>query len=714
MAMKLKVSEAATKDVGRALARVDPEVIRGWGIAIGDAVEIRAARRAVAKVMPLAPDQRGESRIALDGLTRENAGAMVGETVEVSPVPCAPAETVDITPLGLVPKGRDLDYVGRLLDGLIVREGSKIRATLFGSRAAEFLVARTVPAGAVVLQPLTRLNVLASAGNPAAGPGSQRRLSYEDVGGLKPQLGRIREMIELPLRHPQVFERLGIDPPKGVLLYGPPGTGKTLIARAIAQEANAKFFTISGPEIIHKFYGESEAHLRRVFEEASRQGPSIIFLDEIDAIAPRRERTAGDVEKRVVAQLLALMDGLNRRQNVIVIAATNLPDSLDPALRRPGRFDREIAIPVPDRPGRREILEIHSHGMPLAVDVSLDHLAARTHGFVGADLEALCREAAMRCLRRVLPAIDLNAPELPYEWVERLEVTGADFESALNEIEPSAMRDAFVEVPEVRWEDVGGLADVRRVLTETVIWPLARPQLFREAGVRPSRGVLLHGPPGCGKTLVARAIATESGVNFLSVKGPALLSRYVGDSEQAVRDIFRKARQAAPCIIFFDEMDAIAPARSGADNPVADRVLTQLLTEMDGVEELTGVLILGATNRVDRLDPAILRPGRFDQVISLPLPDRAARAEIFALHLKNKPLDSPPPLQTLAQDADGMSGADIMAAVRAAAMAAIRRGWDGEAVVIRTSDIVAAVGQLRGIRSAEPAHSPPAGNHGGK
>ena len=690
-AVRLKVTEAATKDVGRGLARVDPEVIRGWGISTGDAVEIRATRRTVAKIMPLPPEWRGQGRVALDGLTRENAGAMLGELAELQPVPCVPAEVVDITPLGLVPKGRDLDYVGRLLDGLIVREGSKIRATLFGSRAAEFLVARTVPSGAVVLHPLTRLNVLSPA---AAAP--TRRLSYEDIGGLKPQLSRIREMIELPLRHPQVFERLGIDPPKGVLLYGPPGTGKTLIARAIAQEANARFFTISGPEIIHKFYGESEAHLRKVFEEASQQGPSIIFLDEIDAIAPRRERTAGDVEKRVVAQLLALMDGLNRRQNVIVIAATNLPDALDPALRRPGRFDREIAIPVPDRSGRLEILEIHSHGMPLAQGVCLATLAARTHGFVGADLEALCREAAMRCLRRLLPELDLSAAEIPLELIERLVVTAEDFEAALNEVEPSAMRDAFVEVPEVRWDDVGGLGEVRQLLTEAVIWPLERPQLFRQAGIRPPRGILLHGPPGCGKTLVARAIATESGVNFLSVKGPALLSMYVGESERAVRDVFRKARQAAPCILFFDEIDAVASARSGGDaNPVADRVLTQLLTEMDGIEELTGVLVLGATNRLDRLDPAILRPGRFDQTVALPLPDRAAREEIFRLHLRHKPVGEPVSLTQLAERSEGFSGAQIMAVVRGAAMAALRRVWAGAPLQITEADLLAALEQIR-------------------
>jgi transitional endoplasmic reticulum ATPase len=535
--------------------------------------------------------------------------------------------------------------------------------------------------------------VLPKAGSTASA--AERKLSYEDVGGLGSQLQRIREIIELPLRHPQLFERLGIDPPKGVLLYGPPGTGKTLIARTIAQEASARFFSVSGPEIVHKFYGESEAHLRKIFAEAARQSPSIIFLDEIDSIAPRRERVQGDVEKRIVAQLLALMDGLERRQNTVVIAATNLPDSLDPALRRPGRFDREIEIPVPDRPGRVEILEIHSHGMPLHSEVSLPSLAARTHGFVGADLQALCREAAMRCLRRLLPDVDLGASELPYSLIEQLQILPADFEEALTEIEPSALRDAFVEVPNVAWEQVGGLDEVRQRLVEAVEWPLRRPELFAQAAVRPPRALLLTGPPGCGKTLLAKAVATESKVNFLSVKGPELLSKFVGDSERAVRELFRKARRAAPCILFFDEIDAVGPARGQGQDPVADRVLAQLLTEMDGIEELSGVFILAATNRVDRLDPALLRPGRFDDIIPIDPPNGAGREAILRIQFRGKPVPSDLDWPHWAALAEGFTGAQLMAVSDRAAFAALRRAWNGEPLWIRPDDLQAAIDSVR-------------------
>ena len=482
-------------------------------------------------------------------------------------------------------------------------------------------------------------------------------------------------MIELPLRYPEIFERLGIDAPKGVLLYGPPGCGKTLIARAIANETEAKFFTVSGPEIIHKFYGESEAHLRKIFEEASSKGPSIVFIDEIDAIAPHREKVVGDVEKRVVAQLLALMDGLKRRGNIIVIAATNLPNALDPALRRPGRFDREIVIPIPDRNGRLEILEIYSRGMPLAGDVDMAHLAAITHGFVGADLEALCREAAMSCLRTIMSGIDFSLTAIPYEQLGRLEVGMEHFLLAFSEVEPSAIREVFVEVPDVRWDDIGGLGEVKERLLEAVEWPLKYPRLFEKAGVRPPKGILLSGPPGCGKTMLAKAIATESQVNFISVKGPALLSRYVGESEQAVRDVFHKARQAAPCIVFFDEMDALVPVRSAGatDSHVAERVLSQFLAEMDGVEELRGVLVLGATNRSDLLDPAMLRPGRFDVLVDIPPPEERERRDIFSVHLRGKPTSPKIDAAGLAARTEGFSGADIAGVCQRAAMGALRR-----------------------------------------
>jgi len=583
-----------------------------------------------------------------------------------------------------------------------VQEGDRIRAALFGSRWADFKVGATTPKGVVLINPTTRLVI----GNPQqAAETASRSTSYEDIGGLRPQLQRIREMIELPLRYPEVFEQLGIDAPKGVLLHGPPGCGKTLIARAIAHETEANFYSISGPEIIHKFYGESEAHLRKIFEEAARKGPSIIFLDEIDAIAPRRETTVGEVEKRVVAQLLALMDGLSKRQQLIVIAATNLPNLLDPALRRPGRFDREIAIPIPDRTGREEILSVHSRGMPLSADVDMRHMAAITHGFVGADLEALCREAAMICLRRIMPDIDFALARIPYEQLTKLEVGKEDFIDALREVEPSATREVFVEVPDVHWEDVGGLDQVKQRLIEAVEWPLQHAELFAEAGIRPPKGILLTGPPGCGKTMLAKAIANESQVNFISVKGPALLSKYIGESERGVRDMFRKAKQAAPCIIFFDEVDALVPARGsgGGDSHVADRVLSQFLTELDGVEELKGVLMLGATNRQDMLDPAILRPGRFDQIVEIPLPDEQGRRQIFEVHLRHKPLAPGIDIGKLAAATEEFSGAEIQGICVAAALSAVRRAVAAKiakpeaavVVLIEASDLEAELQEAR-------------------
>lgn len=672
--IKLKVTEALTKDVGRALARMGPEDLDRLGTSIGDTVEIEGKRPAVCKAMPAYREMRGQSRVQLDGLTRENAGIGLDEQVKVRKIQCRPADRVVLAPTNVVPADRDLKYIGSLLDGLPVTEGAKIQAALFGSGSAYFRVESVTPKGPALIHPGTTLVV----GKAQVEEGA-RTLSYEDIGGLKPQLQRIREMIELPLRYPEVFQRLGIDAPKGVLLYGPPGCGKTLIARAIAHETEASFFSISGPEIIHKFYGESEAHLRKIFEEATRKGPSILFLDEIDAIAPRRENVVGDVEKRVVAQLLALMDGLNQRQNVIVIAATNIPNAIDPALRRPGRFDREIAIPIPDRHGRQQILEIHSQGMPLGADVRLEHLAEITHGFVGADLEALCREAAMSCLRQIMGEIDFGQAAIPYETLAKLEVQMEDFLSALREIEPSAIREVFVESPNVHWEDVGGQAALKTRLVEAVEWPLRYPQLFEKGGVTPPKGILLVGPPGCGKTLIAKAVATESQTNFISVKGPALMSKWVGESEKGMREIFQKARQAAPCIVFFDEIDALVPTRSAgsSDSHVSERILSQFLAELDGIDELRGVLVLGATNRLDMLDAAVLRPGRFDQIVEMTMPGVGDRAEIFGVHLRHKPLSGDISCEELAARTDGFSGADIAAVARNAAMMAVRRAVKG-------------------------------------
>ena len=701
---KLKVTEALGKDMGRAFARMGPEDLEKLQVAIGDIVEVAGKRATLCKAMPAYKDLRGQNLVQLDGISRENSGAGIGEFVQVRKIDCRQAESVTLVPTSIIPAERDLDYIGRLMDGLPIMVGDRIRATLFGSRSVDFKVDSATPKGPVLINPATRLLI-------ARGKVEESRrasLSYEDIGGLKPQLQRIREMIELPLRYPEIFERIGIDAPKGVLLYGPPGCGKTLIARAIAHETEASFFSVSGPEIIHKFYGESEAHLRKIFEEASKKGPSILFLDEIDAIAPRRENVVGDVEKRVVAQLLALMDGLNKRQNLIVIAATNIPNALDPALRRPGRFDREIVIPIPDRCGRLEILEIHSRGMPLAGDVRMEHLAEITHGFVGADLEALCREAAMSCLRQIMGEIDFGHTGIPCETLAKLEVRMDDFLTALREIEPSAIREVFVESPNVHWEDVGGLAPLKERLIEAVEWPLKYPQFFEKAGVTPPKGILLVGPPGCGKTMMAKAIATESQVNFISVKGPALMSKWVGESEKGVREIFHKARQAAPCIIFFDEIDALVPTRSAvaADSHVPERILSQFLAEFDGIDELRGVLVLGATNRLDMLDAAAIRPGRFDDIVEMRMPNEQDREAIFAVHLRQKPVDKEIQAAVLAGKTEGFSGADIAAVVRKAAMTAVRRavaimgkGGTGEpAILIQPQDIEESIEEaLRGM-----------------
>lgn len=677
---KLKVTEALAKDTGRGYARIDPLDMVKLNLSVGDVVKISGAKGSgIAKLMPTYPDLRGKGLVQLDGLTRRNAQLSLDEKSVITRITCKHAEKIVLIPTTITPNPRDLDYIGSLLDGLPVKKGDLLRAHLFGSRSAEFKVESTTPEGAVLITPLTTL-VIGKAKNSQNENKTAQRFSYEDVGGLKGQVRRIREMIELPLKYPEVFERLGIDAPKGVLLTGPPGCGKTLIARIIAQETDAQFFTISGPEIVHKFYGESEAHLRKIFEEAGSKGPSIIFLDEIDSIAPHRDKVTGDVEKRIVAQLLALMDGLKSRGKVIVIAATNLPNAIDPALRRPGRFDREISIPIPDRDGRREIIEIHSRGMPLNDDVEIHTIADITHGFVGADLEALCREAAMSALRRLLPEIDFSISEIPYEHLAALTVTMDYFRVALCEVSPSAIRELFVDIPDVRWEDVGGLDAIRRRLIESVQWPIKYPELFAQAGVKPPKGLLLVGPPGVGKTLIAKAIANESGVNVISVKGPALMSRYVGDSEQGVRELFHKARQASPCIIFLDEVDSVVPSRGegSTDSHVAERVLSQFLSEMDGLEELNGVFVMGATNRVDLIDDAMLRPGRFDEIIELGLPDEDARLQILSIHLRNKPLNPTIQIDQLAARCFDASGAELAAVCNRAALNALRRTVEQE------------------------------------
>jgi len=673
----LKVAEALARDVSRGIARLDPKDMAKLGVEVGDIIQVVGKRATAAKAMPAFMEDRGKALIQIDGIIRENAQIGIDEKAQIEKAEYKMAAVVALAPIttqGTL-KERDTGYIGKLLEGLPVTAGDKVRATLFGSRYQEFSVADTSPKGVVIIHSTTTIKIKGEGAREKEGVG----ITYEDIGGLHREIQKIREMIELPLKYPEVFERLGIDAPKGVLLHGPPGCGKTLIARAVANETAAHFIHMSGPEVIHKFYGESEAHLRAIFEDASAHAPSIVFLDEIDAIASKREEVRGDqqVERRVVAQLLALMDGLKSRGEVVVIGATNIPNVLDSALRRPGRFDREITISIPDKNARLEILHIHIRGMPLASDVDLERIAEITHGFVGADLEALAREAAMITLRKIMPKIEFEADNIPYELLLELEVTMDDFLNALKEVEPSAIREVFTEIPDVRWDDVGGLDDVKRVLKESIEWPLKYLELFDHMRTNPSKGILLYGPPGTGKTYLAKAVASESEVNFISVKGPALLSKWVGESEKGIREVFKKARQASPCIIFFDEIDAIAPIRgASADSHVTERVISQFLTEMDGMEELKGVIVLAATNRLDILDPALLRAGRFDFQLELPIPDAKARLEIFDIHTRGKPLAADVDLKSMADSTDGLVGADIEAICRRASMLAIRKFLD--------------------------------------
>ncbi|MDA2926033.1 CDC48 family AAA ATPase [Acidobacteria bacterium AH-259-G07] len=643
---------------------------------VGDILQIEGKQKTAVKLMPAYAEDRGKGIIQIDGIIRENAQAGIDEKVEVHRVDYKPAAKLTLVPMTIstLRGEKDTRYIGRLIEGLPVTEGDRVRATLFGARPMDFKVLRTVPKdGVIIIQPTTviRLEGIKKAEKRGLA------VTYEDVGGLGKETQRVREMIELPLKYPQVFDRLGIDAPKGVLLHGPPGCGKTLIARAVTNETDAFFISISGPEVMAKYYGESEARLRSVFEEAQRNAPAIVFIDELDAIAPKREELGGDrqVEKRVVAQLLAILDGLESRGQIIVIGATNIPDVLDPALRRPGRFDRELTIPIPDKNGRLEILQIHTRGMPLAEDVSLGKLAEITHGFVGADLEALAREAAMVVLREIMPQVDFQLEEIPYETLLELEITMDHFMEAMKEVDPSAIREVFVEVPDVSWEDVGGLDDVKQQLMEAIEWPLKFPEVFEKAKTRPPKGILLHGPPGTGKTLIAKAVANESGVNFISVKGPALMSKFLGESEKGIRDIFKKAKQASPTILFFDEIDAVVPIRGlggGDSTRTTERVISQFLIELDGIEELKGVVVLGATNRLDMIDPAVLRAGRFDVILDLPLPDKQAREEILNIHTRAKPLARDVSLNKLAEETEGLSGADLEAVARQAASLAIR------------------------------------------
>ncbi|MFA4663141.1 CDC48 family AAA ATPase [Pyrococcus kukulkanii] len=734
--IKLKVASAYQRDVGRGIVRIDRKAMRELGISPGDIVEIIGTKNTAAVAWPAYPEDEGLGIIRMDGTIRKNAGVGLGDEVIVRKAEVREAKKVTLAPTEPIRFGRDfVEWLHERLIGRPVVRGDYIRIGVLGQELT-FVVTATQPSGVVQITEFTEFNVSEKPVKEV-----EKRMTtgvtYEDIGGLKDVIEKIREMIELPLKHPELFEKLGIEPPKGVLLYGPPGTGKTLLAKAVANEANAYFIAINGPEIMSKYYGESEERLREVFKEAEENAPAIIFIDEIDAIAPKRSEVTGEVEKRVVAQLLALMDGLKSRGKVIVIGATNRPDALDPALRRPGRFDREIEVGVPDKQGRKEILQIHTRGMPIEpdfrkgdvlkaleeikkdekfkdvidkaiekvkasreeeipkvlkeisedlynevkaklIDYLLEELAEITHGFVGADLAALAREAAMAALRRLIREgkIDFEAETIPREVLDELKVTRKDFYEALKMVEPSALREVLIEVPNVHWDDIGGLEDVKQELREAVEWPLKYPEAFRAYGITPPKGILLYGPPGTGKTLLAKAVATESEANFIAVRGPEILSKWVGESEKNIREIFRKARQAAPTVIFIDEIDAIAPRRGTDVNRVTDRIINQLLTEMDGLVENSGVVVIAATNRPDIIDPALLRPGRFDRLILVPAPDEKARLEIFKVHTRNMPLAKDVDLKELAKRTEGYTGADIAAVCREAAMIAMRRALE--------------------------------------
>ncbi len=689
---QLRVGDAKQRDVGRGIARLDQKTMQKMDISAGDVIEITGKRTTSAIAWPAYSEDQDRSIIRIDGFTRKNAGVAINEYVVVKTATVKNATSVVLAPVDMR-LNVDEDFTNFVKNRLMERtfvEGDTTLVMMLG-HAIPFTVTKSRPHGIVRIAKDTQFQIL---NEPAPEAKGVPRTTYEDIGGLHEEIQRVREMVELPLRHPELFQRLGIEPPKGVLLHGPPGCGKTLLARAVANESEANFFSINGPEIMSKFYGESEARLREIFQQAQQNAPSIIFIDELDAIAPKREEVTGEVERRVVAQLLALMDGLSGRGNVIVIGATNRPGALDPALRRPGRFDREIEIGVPDKQARYEVLQIHTRGMPMAEDVELKKLSEMTHGYTGADLAALGRETAMKALRRYLPEINLEEEHIPPSVLEKMEVRMEDFINAYKEITPTAMREVYIETPTVHWTDIGGLEEVKQELIEAVEWPLKNPEVFKRLGITPPKGIMLYGPPGCGKTMLARAVATESAANFITIKGPEVFSKWVGESEKAIREVFRKARMAAPAVIFFDEFDSLVPRRGMgfADSGVTERVISQLLTEMDGITTLEDVVVIAATNRPDIIDRAVLRPGRFDRLIYVPEPGEKARLEIFKLYTKEMPLEKDVDLEALVKMTKGYSGADIQALSREAALNALRR--DIGSKVVTSADFKEAAGKI--------------------
>jgi len=679
--LKLKVAESYKMDVGKEIVRIDTQSMEKLKLKSGDVVKIIGKDIVPAIIMRLRGSDEGLGIIRMDGITRMNANVHLGDEVTIEKVKENYAKRVEIAPTENIMLSGNVEefFREKLMDKPVV-EGMKIMVDIVGRRLY-YIINSVKPKGISIITDMTDISITE---NVIKEKKKIPKITYEDIGGLKDAIYKIREMVELPLKHPELFERLGINPPKGVLLYGPPGCGKTLLAKAVANETDSNFYLINGPEIMSKYYGESEKHLRDIFEKAEKDAPSIIFIDEIDSIAPKRESVGGDVERRVVSQLLTLMDGLKGRGQVIVIAATNRPNDIDPALRRPGRFDREISIGVPNKSGRKEILQIHTRGMPLGNDVNLDEIAEVTRGFTGADIEVLCKEAALKSMRRILPDIENVEGKIPSDILKKLIIVRDDFVAAMAEVEPSAMREVIIETPKTKWEDIGGLEEAKQELIEAVEWPLKHEKSFRRIGIEPPKGVLLYGPPGCGKTLLARAAANESGANFIAVKGPEIFSKWVGESEKAIRKIFKKAKQVAPCIIFFDEIDSIAPKRGiYGGSHVTETVVNQILAEMDGIEKLEKVIVLGATNRPDIIDPALLRPGRFDRFIYIKMPDKEQRKKIFNIHTKKMPLDKDVKIDELAEKTEGYSGADIASICREAGMIALREDINAKKVKMK-------------------------------
>ena len=702
----LKVDEIPQQHVGRGRAIIDPKIIDDHKWNTGQILELTYNKKTHVKLWPGNPEEYGTGIIKIDGMTRQNIGAGIGDKISLKSVEAANAEQIVLSPTEKISAEGLQEYMSYNYLNHVFTTGDTLSLnTQMGGRV-QFIVTSTKPSKPVIV---TENTIFKLGTMTKSVDSSVPRITYDELGGLKNEVQKIREMVELPMRHPELFDKIGVEAPKGVLLYGPPGTGKTLLAKAVAGETNAHFISLSGPEIMGKYYGESEEKIREIFNQAEENSPSIIFIDEIDSIAPKRDEVSGEVEKRIVSQLLTLMDGMKSRGKVVVIAATNRPDSIDPALRRPGRFDREIEIGIPDDEGRFEILSIHTRGMPIDEKVDLKQISKTTHGFVGADLEVLSKEAAMRSLRRILPEIDLDEDKISSEILQKIEISSEDFRDALKEVRPSALREVQVQIPNVSWDDVGGLDELKEELREAVEWPIKHKEAFDYVDVETPKGILLHGPPGTGKTLIAKALAKMTESNFISIKGPELLSKWVGESEKGVREIFRKARQAAPCIIFLDEVDALVPRRGsgGSESHVTESVVSQILTEIDGLEELHNVLIVGATNRLDIVDDALLRPGRFDRIIEVPNPDAKGRRNIFEIHTKKKPLASDVDIAKLVEMTDGFSGAEISAVANRAAIAALKKYVGGKAqnvkdIKISQQELIDAIDKVKPRKKEAP------------